>query len=76
MSDNVIKLVPEYVGENYRLDVDECLESAKGRGIENVLIIGDLEDGELWVSSASNAGEALILIEKARQYIVFGERRG
>jgi len=72
MSDNVIKLVPERVGEGYRFESDEILEAAKGTGLASVVVIGELENGELWVSSAANAGEALILIERAKHHIVFG----
>ena len=72
MMDNVIKLVPDQVGEGYRFESDEILESAKGKGLTSVVVIGELENGELWVSSAANAGEALILIERAKHHIVFG----
>lgn len=72
MMDNVIKLVPDQVGEGYRFESDEILESAKGNGFTSVVVIGELEDGELWVSSAANAGEDLILIERAKHHIVFG----
>jgi hypothetical protein len=63
----------EEVGDNYRFEPDKILEAAKGQDFVNVLIIGQHEDGELWVSSAANAGTALILMEKAKQRIVFGE---
>ena len=70
---NVIKFEPQLVGENYRFDADEILEQAKGRGFQNIVILGELEDGELWISSAANAGEALILMEKAKKQIIFGD---
>ena len=63
---NVVELVPDSVGEGYRFDPDQILEEAKGRGFTNILVIGDLEDGTLW------AGEALVLMEKAKHQIVFG----
>lgn len=67
----VVKFHPVVVGEGYRFNADEILEAAKDRGFTNVLIIGELPDGELWVSSAANAGEALILMRKAEKKIVF-----
>ena len=70
---NVLKFKPQLVGETYRFDADEILEQAKGRGFQNIVILGELEDGELWISSAANAGEALILMEKAKKQIIFGE---
>ena len=71
--ERVVKFHPQIVGESYRFDPDQILEEAKGRGFTNVLIIGELDDGELWVSSAANAGEALVLMEKAKHKIVFGD---
>lgn len=72
-SETVVKFEPREVGEGYRFDPDQILEKAKGRGFINILIIGELESGELWVSSAANAGEAMILMEKAKRQICFGE---
>jgi hypothetical protein len=69
----VLQFHPQLVGEGFRFEPDKILEEAKGRGFTNVLIIGEMEDGEFWVSSAANAGEALVLMEKAKHKIVFGE---
>ena len=69
----VHKFEPREVGSGYRFDPDKILEQAKGRGHTNILVIGELEDGSLWVSSAANAGEALVLMEKAKHQIIFGE---
>ncbi len=67
---NVVKFDPVVVGENYRFDPDEILEKAKGRGFTNLAIIADLPDGELWLSGSANAGETLILIERAKLLII------
>lgn len=71
--ENVVKFEPREVGDAYRFDPDQILEEAKGRSHTNILIIGELDDGTLWVSSAANAGEALVLMEKAKRQICFGE---
>jgi hypothetical protein len=70
MSDNVVKFEPEVVGEGFRFDPDEILDKAKGQGFTSVVIIGELPDGETWVSSAANGGESLILIERAKLQII------
>lgn len=70
---NVVQLHPVEVGEGFRFDPDKVLDAAKGQPLTNVVIIGQLEDGELWVSSAANAGEALVLMEMAKRRIVFGD---
>lgn len=69
----VVKFHPVVVGEGYRFDPDAILDAAKGQGFTNVLILGELPDGELWVSSAANAGEALVLMRRAEHKIVFPE---
>jgi hypothetical protein len=71
--ETVVKFEPREVGQNYRFEPDHILDAAKGQGYTNILIIGELESGELWVSSAANAGEAMILMEKAKRKICFGE---
>lgn len=71
--ENVVKLHPVEVGDGYRFDPDQILEEAKRREFTSVVVLGELPDGELWVSSAVNAGEALVLIERAKHRIVFGE---
>ena len=69
----VVELVPRSIGKNVRFDPDEILEEAKGQGFVTVSIIGEMPNGKLWVSSAANAGETLILMERAKRQIVFGE---
>lgn len=70
---NVVKFDPVVVGEGYRFDPDKILEAAKGQGFSMICILGELEDGTHWVSGSANAGEILVLMEKAKRLIVFGE---
>jgi hypothetical protein len=69
----VIEFKPVEVGEGFRFDPDELLEAAKGKITGRLAIIGEMEDGSLWVSGSANAGETMILLEKAKRQIVFGE---
>lgn len=73
MSDNVAKFTPITVGEGFRFDPDELLDEAKGQGFTTVAIIGEMENGEIWVSGSANAGETLILMEMAKHQLVFGD---
>jgi len=66
------KLEPVTVGENYRFDADFILEAAKGRPFDRLAVIGELENGEIWVSGTANAGETLVLLELAKHKVVFG----
>lgn len=70
---NILKFEPVEVGEGYRFDADDLLDGAKGQGLVTMAIIGQLEDRSIWVSGNANAGETLVLIERAKHQIVFGE---
>lgn len=66
----VVKLELVEVGESFRFNPDDLLESAKGNKFTMLAILGQKEDGELFVSGSANAGETLILIELAKHRIV------
>lgn len=70
---DVVKLEVVTVGEGFRFDADEILEAAKGQGFTTCVILGQLEDGTIWVTSSANAGEAMILMERAKRQICFPE---
>lgn len=74
MSGNVVKLQPVTVGENFRFEADEILEKAKGKGFGRMVVIGDFDDGSIYVAGTANAGESMVLLERARHFLVFGER--
>lgn len=67
---NVTKLELRAVGEAFRFDPDELLEAAKGAGFTTLAILGQLKDGEIWISGSENAGETLMLIEKAKLKLI------
>lgn len=69
----VVRLHPEVVGEAYRFDADEVLEAAKGQGFLTLAILGQNPDGTIWISGNANAGETLVLMERAKRMVVFGE---
>lgn len=70
---NVVKLELVSFSEKLRLDSDEMLEKTKGKPFETMAIIGELEDGTFWVSGNSNLGETLVLMEKAKRHLIFGD---
>lgn len=73
MTAKVLKFDPVIVGEGFRFDPDELLEAAKGQGFVTLAILGATEDGSFWVSGNANAGETLVLMERAKAVIVFGD---
>lgn len=69
----VVKLNPVEIGEKRRFDPDEVLEAAKGQGFTTLVILGEIEDGSQWVSGNANAGETVIMIERAKHALIFGD---
>lgn len=48
---------------------DDILDAAKGRGLDTVLVIGNMENGELWFSgSASDMERVVFLLERAKRF--------
>lgn len=70
---NVHKLELVQMGDGLRFDPDETLENAKGHGFVTLLVIGELPDGLPLLLGNCNAGEALILMERIKHSIVFGD---
>lgn len=73
MPAEVVNLRPAVVGDGYRFDPDTILEEAKDNGFVTLAVLGEDADGKLWISGNANAGETLVLMEKAKRLIVFGE---
>lgn len=73
MTGKVIKLDPKVVGAGHRFDPDQILEGAKGHNFTTLAVLGRTEDGTLWISGNANAGETLVLMERAKRLVVFGE---
>lgn len=69
----IVRLHPESVGEGYRFDPDAILETAKGQGFITVAVLAQNADGSIWISGSANAGETLVLMERAKRLVVFGE---
>jgi len=72
----VHKLKPEIVGDGYRFDADEILEDAKGAEFVTLAIIAEYVDGGIYIAGNANGGETLVLMERAKEKIVFGDRHG
>ena len=70
---NIIPFEPVEIGSTFRFDPDQVLEDAKGCDATTLAIIGRAEDGRVWYTGNANCGELLILIERAKHQIVFGE---
>jgi hypothetical protein len=69
----VVKLEPVEVGAGYRFEAEKILDAAKSESFDRLAIVGELENGELYVAGTANAGETLILLEKAKRQLIFGD---
>ncbi len=69
----VVKLKLVEIGEGHRLEADTLLDAAKAVAFERMVIIGRLDDGDLYVAGTANAGESLILLKQAEHFVVFGK---
>ncbi|XHB99366.1 phosphoribosylformylglycinamidine synthase [Nitratireductor sp. ac15] len=73
MTEKIVQFHPETIGEAFRFDPDEILEAAKGQEFTTVAVLGQLPDGTIWISGNANAGETLVLMERSKRVVVFGE---
>lgn len=74
MTAEVVKLKLVSVGEGFRFEPDALLDAAKGQGFTNLVIIAEKPgDDALWITGMANSGEAVILMERAKRQIIFGE---
>lgn len=60
------------LGDDRRVAGAQILKRAKREDLDEVLVIGRTEDGELWASSSLNAGQSPWLLEKLRERILSG----
>jgi hypothetical protein len=75
-ADNVIGLRLTEIGDDRRVPGKLILKRAKAEKLDDVLVIGRTDDGELWAASSLNAGQSLWLIEKLKERILEGSPFG
>ena len=73
MTAEIVKLELAEIGSQIRFDADEVLKGAMGQPFTTIAILAQDEDGKIWVSGNANAGETLVLMERAKHQIVFGD---
>lgn len=73
MTDNVIHLVPDSIGDAYVVQVSDVLDGAVAEGLTMVGVIGYDAGGGVFVAGSHSDGELIMLLERAKHYILFGE---
>jgi len=69
---NVTTLRLTQLGDERHVEARKLLKDAKSQRLDEVLIVGRTDDGELWATSSLNAGQSLWLLEKLRERILQG----
>jgi hypothetical protein len=64
------------IGDQRRLPGKIVLNRARAQKLDDVLVIGRTDEGELWAASSLNAGQTLWLIEKLRERVLEGSPWG
>lgn len=59
-------------GDLSRVPVKVIIKKAKAEKLDDILIIGRTDKGELWAECSLNAGQSLWLIEKLKERILSG----
>lgn len=69
---NVHRLIPETLGENYRGDTKTILTEALDYDLEQVVVIGRDENGDLFIDSSVRAADTLWLLKMVEHQIIGG----
>lgn len=75
-SAKVVSIGLVQLGDDRRVAAAQILKKAKRERLDEVLIIGRDDKGELWAASSLNAGQTLWLIEKLKERVLQGSPWG
>jgi len=67
MSDNILDF-GELTGK--RVDPEKIIESAKGKGIQEVLVLGWNQEGDMFLGGNMTLEGANYLLDKAKLYLI------
>lgn len=70
---NVTEFVPQVVGEGVRFNPDQMFQNLIGADINTVTVIIEDGDGNVSTYGNCNRGESLVLMERAKRFLVFGD---
>jgi hypothetical protein len=60
------------IGDDRRVPGKLILKAARAEKLDEIMVVGRTEDGELWAQSSLNAGQSLWLLEKLREKLLQG----
>lgn len=69
MSDNIVTLHPAGVGDGFIVKPDQILTEAAGK-YRALVLVGETDSGDIEVCGSGGAGDTLILLAWAQNFIV------
>lgn len=73
MSDNVVKIAPATVGDDYMDDVEEVLNAARGSIVSDLVVIGITAEGGLHIGRSNISARSVFVMEQAKHLLMFGD---
>lgn len=73
MSAEILKFEPTIVGGGATISPDEVMDAAKEIGLTTLVLTGETADGNIYIAGTISAGDAVMLLEKAKHGIIFGD---
>lgn len=70
--ENVVSIGLVAIGDGRRIAAAQVLKTAKRQRLDEVMVIGRDDKGELWARSSLNGGQSLWLLEKLKESILAG----
>ncbi len=72
MGAKVVPIRLTEIGDDRRVQAAVVLKEAEAQKLDDIMVVGRSDDGELWAMSSLNAGQSLWLLEKLRERILAG----
>lgn len=70
MTDNVIPFSPQVVGDGYKVDPHIMLDAARENDFTELVIVGIMPDGEIYLASSNGIPNAVYLLEVAKSRLI------
>ena len=67
---NVINFTGQTIGDGIRVAPENVLDGAKAQSFSEVVVMGRLDDGEIYTAGTCGAADTLMLIEQAKRILV------
>ena len=72
MTDNIVTLVPDSVGDDFKFDPEQVLDACRGK-YTDLVVIGEDENGELFIHATSNLSRANLMMDIVKARLVSGD---